>query len=83
MARFTITQKDIETRIEKALENACAFFSVGKYKLALTYKGEADGWLSFLEDEGVWFDDVTVNDHVQNMIDALNEDFHKIQIECI
>ena len=81
MAKFTITQKEIEKLVEKALENACAFHATGQYKLMFQYRGEADAWLDFLEDNGIWYDDVTINEHVQDMIDILDEEYRKLKVE--
>lgn len=80
MTRIVFTQKELETKVEKALENACAFHATGQYKLMYKYWGEVDTYLEMLEDNGVWYDDITINDHVQAMIDILEEESRKLKI---
>ena len=80
MARIVFTQKELEAATTKALENACAFHATGQYKLMYKYWGEADTYLDILEDNGVWYDDVTIDDHVQTMIDILEEASRRLKI---
>lgn len=83
MARITLTQKELEKMVEKALENACAYHAIGKYKLMYDYRGHAKAYLDLLEDNGIWYDDVTINEHVQEMLDILDEENYKLKVEHI
>lgn len=83
MARIALTKKELEELVEKALENACAYHALGKYKLMYEYRGAADAYLNILEDNDVWYDDVTINEHVQDMLDILDEESVKLKVERI
>ena len=81
MKRITLTQEELEKRVERALENACAYSAMGNFKLMLEYKGEADTYLGLLEDMDVWYDDgETINEHVQGMLDVLHDDRQRLQL---
>jgi hypothetical protein len=83
MARIIITQTELEKMVEKALENACAYHAIGNYKLMYQYRGIAEAYLDLLEDFGIYYDDVTINEHVQDMRDILAEESRKLKVERI
>ena len=74
MKRIILTQKEIENKVEKALENACSCLESHHQKLAFVYFCEAQTYLEMLEDLDIWYDDCdTINEHVQNMLDIMQE----------
>ena len=78
------TQQQVEKQVEKCLENACAYHATGNYKLMYQYRGEAFAWLEFLEDNDIWYDEgTTINEHVQEMLDLLDEESRNLKIERI
>lgn len=81
MKRITMSQKEIETKVEKALENACAYHACGQYKLMLEYYGEATGLMDILDDNDICYDDdCIINEHCHNMIELLEEEIYKLRV---
>lgn len=76
-----MNKKELEERAEKALENACAYRSCGKLKNAMYNYGEYCAYVDLLEDMGIWYDNIIINEHCQEMIDILEEDFSRRKVE--
>lgn len=74
MNKLTFTRRELEKKVEKALENACAYHALHNWKLCFVYYNEAQAWLEMLEDLDVWYDEGdTINEHVQAMLDIMRE----------
>lgn len=71
--KIIMGKKELEQAVEKALENGCAYHAVGNYRKAMEYTGEAYAYLDMLESIDVWYDDIIINEHCNNMIEILEK----------
>lgn len=75
MKRIALTKQEVEVKVERALENACAYHSLKNWKLAFWNYVEAMTYMDLLEDMGVDYDDdCIINAHVHAMIEILEDD---------
>lgn len=72
-------KKELEQAVEKALENACFFHATGNYRKTMEYTGEAYAYLDMLESMNVWYDDIIINEHCNNMVEILEKMVYKIE----
>lgn len=74
MKRIVLTKEELEAKVERVLENACAYHSIGHWKNAYRNYCEAMTYLDLLEDMGIYYDKIVINDHVHRMIEILEDD---------
>ena len=74
MKTITFTQKEIEAKITKSLENACAYHAMESWKLALANYDEAMAYMDMLEEFGVYYEDnCVISEHVMAMLEILED----------
>lgn len=75
---LTMSKKELEQAVEKALENACAYHAIRNYRKAMEYTGEAYAYLDMLESINVWYDDIIINKHCNNMLEILEKSLYEV-----